>query len=212
VALARTLAAEPACLLLDEPLSSLDIQARSEIRSLLRKVNLSGKIMIHVTHDYEEAISLATRIAVIEDKTISQLGSINEVFQHPKSAFIAQFIGIKNVLKGELKRAHDGLAEFSCSGIPFHVATDRKSGPGFVIIRSEDITLSIAETETSAQNTFHGTIADICISKQNTEVTVDIGVELTSTITKNSLDRLGLHRGKEVWVQFKASAVRYIET
>ena len=125
VALARTLVTNPSCLLLDEPLSSLDAQSKYEIRSLLRKIN-KGLVyfgeenknkpitIIHVTHDYEEALALATKIAVIEDGTITQEGLPEDVFRHPKSKFIAKFVGIKNFYRGTVSPADDdGICAFT---------------------------------------------------------------------------------------------------
>ena len=96
VSLARAVAGEPRCLLLDEPISSLDAKSRPEIRALLRKINAQGQAMVHVTHDYTEAVSLGTHIAVMEGGRIAQAGTVEEVFQRPKSQFIALFVGIRN--------------------------------------------------------------------------------------------------------------------
>jgi len=211
VALARTLATEPKCLLLDEPISSLDIQAKSEIRALLRRINRSGQTMIHVTHDYEEAISLATRIAVMEDGKISQVGSPYEVFQHPKSEFVAKFIGIKNIFKGELRNSGNELAEFVTEGKRFFILSDKESGTGSMVLRGEDITISNTNLQTSARNTFKGIITDIEMDRLSSEVTVDIGIEMSALITRDSLEKLGLCLGKEVWINFKATSPRYIE-
>ena len=93
VALARTLVSEPKVLLLDEPLSSLDVKAKAQMRSLLRKINQAGQTIIHVTHDYEEAIALATRIAILEKSSITQIDIPDKIFRHPKSSFVANFIG-----------------------------------------------------------------------------------------------------------------------
>ncbi|MCK4349485.1 MAG: ATP-binding cassette domain-containing protein, partial [Candidatus Krumholzibacteria bacterium] len=102
VALARALVTETKCLLLDEPLSSLDVSARSGMRALLRRLNRSGITMVHVTHDYEEAIALATRIGVMERGTIVQTGPPDEIFRRPASEFVASFIGIRNFFPGVL--------------------------------------------------------------------------------------------------------------
>ena len=96
VALGRVLALDPQVLLLDEPLSSIDTQLKNEIQSLLRKINRKGQTIIHVTHNYHEAISLANRISVINNGTIEQTGTPKEIFHNPKSKFIASFTGIKN--------------------------------------------------------------------------------------------------------------------
>jgi ABC-type Fe3+/spermidine/putrescine transport system ATPase subunit len=103
VALARTLATEPRCLLLDEPISSLDVKARSEIRELLRALHGRGHTVLHVTHDYEEAASLATRIGVMEKGTIIQSGTPKEVFENPKSDFVADFVNMQGYNRDLLK-------------------------------------------------------------------------------------------------------------
>ena len=211
VALARALATDPQCLMLDEPISSLDTEAKSELRALLRKINRTGQTIIHVTHDYEEAISLATRIAVLEEGRISQVGSPQEVFQHPKSKFVAQFIGLKNIFKGTLLHTGDGMAVFEVKGIRFFISSDEISGRGFIILRSEDITISNLKPQTSARNTFKGTVTDIETNRQNIEVTVDIGVKLSALITRDALNKLGIQLGNDVWITFKATAAKFIE-
>jgi ABC-type sugar transport system ATPase subunit len=102
ISLARAVASEPRCLLLDEPISSLDAKSRPQMRALLRKINRQGQTIVHVTHDYTEAVSLGTHIAVMDAGRIAQAGTVEEVFQRPKSEFIARFVGIRNFFKGQL--------------------------------------------------------------------------------------------------------------
>jgi ABC-type Fe3+/spermidine/putrescine transport system ATPase subunit len=94
--LARTLAMEPDVLLLDEPLRSLDATIKSRMESLLRKLNREGQTIIHVTHDYREAMALAKHVAVIQDGKIIQKGKAEDVFHHPANEFVASFSGVKN--------------------------------------------------------------------------------------------------------------------
>lgn len=89
-------------LLLDEPLASLDTQLRSELRGLLRNLNRNGQTIIHVTHDYEEALSLGNKIAVIHNGAILQKGTPEEVFRYPASEFVASFTGVKNFFRAEI--------------------------------------------------------------------------------------------------------------
>jgi len=97
-ALARALAIEPKYLLLDEPLASLDVSARDELRQLLRRIHRRGRTILHVTHDYGETVSLASRIAVMESGTISQMGTPSEIFTQPQSEFIARFVAPRNIV------------------------------------------------------------------------------------------------------------------
>ncbi len=214
VALARALAVQPKCLLLDEPLSSLDLGSRSEMRALLRRINRKKITMIHVTHDYEEAISLAMRIGIMENGKIVQVDTPRQIFQHPKSEFVARFIGIRNFFWGELiknKHSPDKSAEFVTSGLQLSVLTDEEPGEGNVIIRSEDVTVSTEPYSSSARNVFEGTIVDIATARLGIEIIVDIGVEIAALITQDSVNKLGLGYGKKVFVSFKASAVKFIK-
>ena len=211
VALARTLVSEPEVLLLDEPLSSLDVQAKSQMRSLLRKINQAGQTIIHVTHDYEEAIALATRIAILEKSSITQTDVPDKIFRHPESAFVANFIGIRNFYSGELKKESETLGIFKTKNIEFYIATNAKAGTGNLILKSEDITISKSCFESSAKNRFSGEIIDIEPARLGIEVSIDIGVPISALITKNSLEKMELKLEDEVWVNFKATSAKYIE-
>lgn len=213
VALARALATEPRCLLLDEPLSALDIAARGDLQAFLRRLNRAGHTMLHVTHDYEEALALATHVAVMEEGRIVQVGPPEEVFARPRSAFVARFAGIRNVLPGRLRRGggdQDDLAEFATAGPVVHVLTEAEEGAGFLLLRSEDITLSTTPPDTSARNTFAGTVTDVAPARRGVEITVDVGVPLHAVVTAGSVSRLGLACGAKVHASFKATAARVI--
>jgi len=230
VSLARTVASEPDCLLLDEPICSLDATSRPQIRALLRRINTNGQTVIHVTHDYTEAVSLGTHIAVMERGIIAQTGKVEDIFQHPKSEFIARFIGIRNFFKGHLEQAHDqsDLKQFRTGNLDLSVLTDKTAGKGFVCIRSEDVTIRIPDSKastTSARNNFEGTIVDIVRAGPGIEVIADINIdkskliskadstplEVAALISNESLKTLNLHCGKKVILSIKASAVKYVE-
>lgn len=115
VALARALAVEPACLLLDEPLSNLDTHLRQELRREIQKIcRQAGITTVYVTHDQKEALSTADRIAVMKDGRLVQVGTPQELYCAPVNAFVAEFMGATNLIEGEVVRAGDGLV---------HVAT-----------------------------------------------------------------------------------------
>jgi len=230
VSLARAVASEPRCLLLDEPISSLDAKSRPRMRALLRKINAKGQTIIHVTHDYIEAASLGTHIAVMEGGTIAQTGTVDDIFQHPKSEFIARFIGIRNFFKGNLEKPHlqAGLKQFRTDGLAFSVLTDSHAGNGFVCIRNEDVIIhnpSSTAEPTIAGNNFEGTIVDIVRFGPGIEVIINIGtnnlktqktanvnpLEIAALITAESAKALNLHCGKKVCISFKASSVKYVE-
>ncbi|MDD3695127.1 MAG: ABC transporter ATP-binding protein [Lentisphaeria bacterium] len=109
VALARTLAVEPGCLLLDEPLANLDAKLRAEMRLEIRKLcKDSGLTGIYVTHDRQEALSMADRIAVMHQGEICQIGTPQEIYRRPKSRFVAGFLGENNFIEGQLRSMQPG--------------------------------------------------------------------------------------------------------
>jgi molybdate/tungstate transport system ATP-binding protein len=215
VALARSLAIEPRCLLLDEPLSALDNQSRYELRALLREVNRQGHTIIHVTHDFEETISLANRVAVMEHGSIAQTGSPQEVFQHPKSDFVAQFTGIRNFFYGKLNGPERETTDstktrnFITDDLHISVYTDHSPGFGHVCIGSDEIVISNSKPSSSARNIFKGVIKDISNTRSGTEVLVNIGREMTVLITPESLVSMNLSYGSMVWIEFKATAAKF---
>ena len=108
-ALARAMAVEPKCLLLDEPLSNLDAKLRLEMRGEIRRICKSGDFTtIYVTHDQKEALSIADRIVLLKDGRIVQVGEPTELYYHPRTSFVADFVGQTNLLKGEITRENLG--------------------------------------------------------------------------------------------------------
>jgi len=108
VAIARVLVIEPAVLLFDEPLSNLDAQLRTQMRVEIRQLQQSlGLTTIYVTHDQEEALAISDRIAILRSGKIEQVGSPEEIYQHPQTAFVAEFLGGTNMLPG-IAGAFDG--------------------------------------------------------------------------------------------------------
>ncbi|MCD4696455.1 MAG: ATP-binding cassette domain-containing protein, partial [Bacteroidales bacterium] len=99
VAIARTLALKPKILLLDEPLASLDVQLKQEIRDLLKALYKNGQTILHITHDYNEAFNLASEMAIMDRGKIIQRGTAIEVYSKPGNHFVASFMGIKNYFR-----------------------------------------------------------------------------------------------------------------
>jgi len=211
VALARTLIQEPEVLLLDEPLASMDSKLRSGIRALLRQIHRGGQTIIHVTHDYEEALSLGNRIAVMDQGNILQTGTPEDVFRHPRNGFVAHFIGIKNFFPATI-RVDEGLAYADTErNMRIRVAEGQENVHGFVMLRGEDIILSRAALDSSASNVFKGKVAEITSSPGGVEVSIDAGEMIHALVTGISREKLDIREGGEIWINFKATAVKFIE-
>lgn len=211
VALARTLIQEPKILLLDEPLASMDTQLRYELSSILRKLNRNGQTIIHVTHDYEEALSLASKIAVIHNGEILQTGNPAEVFQLPKSEFVAHFTGAKNFFRAEIITGTQGTFAVLDNTAWIRITQEPTGNTGYIVIRAEDIILSLDKVDTSMTNNFEGIVKEIIPARNGFEIIADAGILFHAFITRESFRHLELAEGRKVWIGFKASAVRLID-
>jgi molybdate/tungstate transport system ATP-binding protein len=213
VVLARTLAMKPHCLLLDEPLSSLDIQVQDDLRKLLRSINQIGTTVLHVTHHFEEAVSLATHVAVLDKGNMVQQGTPDEVFHHPKSKFVADFTGMKNFYKGKVidSPAH-GIVRVLINNTQISLVLVEVPGvnDGFILISSTDIILSESDTGMSTANNLPGTVLEMVPSGYGYEILLDAGIPLYVQITAASQEKLSLIPGKKIWACFKAPAVKLI--
>ena len=211
VALARTLMAKPRFLLLDEPLASLDIPLRQDLRGLLRKLNKEGQTIIHVTHDFEEAMVLASKVVVIREGKVIQAGSPGDVFHHPASAFMVRFTGIKNYFESTLAQEGDKVFAMTDHGHRVRLITDQPAGKkGFIMIRGEDIIISGSPFPSSATNQYKGKVTEITPSIRGYEIRIDAGLEFFVNIVEESTGNLGLKPGNDVWISFKATGVKFI--
>lgn len=142
VALARALAVQPACLLLDEPLSNLDTHLRQELRKEIRRIcREAGITTIYVTHDQKEALSTADRIAVMKDGRLVQVGTPQELYCSPTNAFVAEFMGPTNLIDGEVVSAGDGQVHVATGLGEIVAAAGPAGGPVTLSIRPELISI-----------------------------------------------------------------------
>ena len=145
VALARALAPRPKVLLLDEPLSALDLKLRQEVRVQLKALQReTGITFIFVTHDQEEALTMSDRIAVMGNGYVQQVGTPQEIYESPANRFVADFIGETNLLNVEVLSVIDGTANITLpGGTPFScpAAAAIDKGKGHLSVRPERISL-----------------------------------------------------------------------
>src|SRR5438128_3853454 len=145
VAVARAVVVEPQLLLFDEPLSNLDAKLRVQMRDELSRLQRQLAITtVYVTHDQEEAMAISDRIAVMRQGEIAQIGTAEELYRAPGSAFVAQFIGRVNRIETRVLRATGGRVAVDLWGASLSVATDDAYAPGqrlFLVLRPESRTL-----------------------------------------------------------------------
>lgn len=166
VALARALVNRPAVVLLDEPLGALDLKLRKDMQVELSTLHRElGVTFVLVTHDQEEALSLSDRIAVMHDGKIEQIGTPNQIYERPQTAFVADFIGDTNLFNGRIEGCHPAMLWIrTASGLkmmvqPTDTAIPLTSGPVIVSVRPEKIQVSLTPVEN--QNCLEGRLLDV---------------------------------------------------
>ncbi|MFY9587477.1 MAG: TOBE domain-containing protein, partial [Actinomycetota bacterium] len=213
VAFARALVASPRLLLLDEPFAGLDVLSRTSLRALLRRrlASFSG-VTILVTHDPVDAMTLASRLVLIEDGRVSQSGTPAEVRAAPRTPYAADLVGI-NLFRGELVAAGE-TAEISTSAgrvsciAPPGVTLPAPDAIG--VLRPVDVSLYLTRPQGSARNVFQGPVRSVSIEGDRARIGIQSAPPLTAEITTASLRQLGISEGVTVWASFKALEVRVI--
>jgi sulfate transport system ATP-binding protein len=204
VALARALAPEPQLLLLDEPFGALDARVRAELRGWLRRLHDELHLTsVFVTHDQEEALEVADQIVVMSQGKVEQAGAPDDVFDRPASAFVMDFLGGVNILKGH---AHGDHAVFGDLVLP---CTDLTTGPARAYVRGHDLVLGrlaagsgdvTAVTVVVERVRRSGTMARVLVTSQ------DHG-ELTAEVPHRELEALGVERGARLLAHVRSARI-----
>ena len=157
VAIARAIVNNPQVLLLDEPLGALDLQLRRQMQLELKKLQKQlGITFIYITHDQEEAINMSNRIVIMRDGRLEQIGTPDEIYNHPETSYVAQFVGNANILKGKIHRIEEEFLEAKLAGeVTKLILSDTKNltkevgSPIVLAIRSEVVEFSQEKKENS---------------------------------------------------------------
>jgi molybdate transport system ATP-binding protein len=207
VALARALARDPGVLLLDEPLSALDantkVAVRGELQELLREFALPTLL---VTHDYEDAASLADQVGVIVDGQLRQLATPAELVSRPADGFVASFTGA-NLLHGVARRQNGGPTEITLDSGEVVYSADDAEGRVEVVVYPWEILVGPRASLDSAMNVIEGEIRSVV--QVGSRLRVRIG-PVTAEVTETSLEKLGLGVGQPAVASFKATGTRLV--
>jgi spermidine/putrescine transport system ATP-binding protein/putrescine transport system ATP-binding protein len=200
VALARAIVKRPRLLLLDEPLSALDRKVRSEMQLELKRLQHEvGITFVVVTHDQEEAMSMADRIAVMSEGRVQQIDTPVDLYQRPRTMFVADFIGSSNTFAGT--RVGGGVDVAGLGVLPGHAPHEVAAGPATLIVRPED-----AELVGPDQAILSGTVMDIQFYGGSSTIAVGIdGHDVPVIVTRPGAT--DVHRGTAVhlaWSSQKA--------
>jgi len=215
VSLARAFALEPELLLLDEPFSALDAPTRAILFDDFERVLHESRVTtVFVTHDRTEAMRLGDRIAVMMGGRVAQVGEPGEVFSAPADESVAAFVGMENLIPGQVVEQREGLALVSMRGGFAEVVSDVDAGRRVLVcLRPEDVVVGPVPSDlpaSSARNKLRGRITRLAPMGSQVRVVVDCGFPLVALITRRSSEELGFGEGMDVLVSFKASSVHLL--
>ncbi|MDD4299786.1 MAG: tungstate ABC transporter ATP-binding protein WtpC [Methanomicrobium sp.] len=206
-AIARALVLEPDVLLLDEPLSALDINTREKLRKELKSLHkIYRTTIIHVTHNFEEVFSLADSVSVMNEGEIIQTGTPDEVFSKPNCRFIAGFVGVENIFRGKISSGK-GSSIITVDGLNISSSVTGLFGDIYASVRPEDILISKEPLNTPARNSFEGSVVSISENGTMVQIRVDVGIPFVTVLTKRGFYDMGLLENDRVYLTFKAAAV-----
>jgi len=208
VALARALVLNPDLLLLDEPLSNLDAKIRVQVRAEIKKLQRQlGITTIYVTHDQEEALSLSDRVAVMKDGRVQQVGAPKELYERPRTRFVADFVGTNNLVPGQVReRAGTSLVVDTALG-PLRAVAEGPVGERCVLaIRPENVAIAAGTEGTGEGNMVHGRVGFVAYlgSALRYDVESASGQVLQADI-RDPWHHEPLSVGREVAITFPAS-------
>jgi molybdate transport system ATP-binding protein len=209
-ALARALVLKPKILLLDEPMSALDGRTRERMRAELSRIrNLTGTTIIQITHHFDDVFSLADRIAIMRDGRLVQAGETSDVFLHPHDTFVAEFLGIGNIIRGT-SAISGNIVRITAGSGPVFFAASGITGDVVATLHAEDVIVSQEPFASSARNCLSGSVSEIIPFGSTIRLILDVGFPLTALLTRESCHDLCLGPGSRVYATFKASAVHVI--
>lgn len=215
VSLARSFAVKPEIIFLDEPFSALDPPTHEAIVADLSHIlRRPGMTTVFATHDRSEALRLSDRICVMNKGKILQIGTPDEIMNHPANEFIASFVGAETILQGTVADANAGTVTVDVNGQKVMAVGEANNGQSVILcIRPERIALSVEPRgdATSERNVLTGTVIDVTSLGLYYRVSVDCGFILNAYITPGSVKKLGIERGKKVYPSFKATAVHVLK-
>jgi spermidine/putrescine transport system ATP-binding protein len=207
VALARAIVNRPALLLLDEPLGALDLKLRRQMQLELKSIQDEvGLTFLHVTHDQEEAMTMADTVAVMNKGQIEQLGAPEELYELPKTAFVANFLGQSNLFTGPVTSSAGTTIVVDIAGVKIAVPKDRAqrhSGEVTIGVRPEKLILhTTAPKKAAGTNVLGpGRVTDVSFSGVSTQYQIAVpGIGLVTVFAQNMVFGPVVNLGAEAWV------------
>lgn len=214
IALARALAPHPKALLLDEPLSALDLKLRQQMRLELKLLQeQAGITFIFVTHDQEEALTMSDRIAVMSEGKVQQVGNPKEIYENPANHFVANFIGDANLFEAKITSLENGKATCQLPGkLSLQCAISEKHSVGeqvTIVVRPEKIMLNHSADATRGLT---GRVGNVAYLGTDTAYLIELpnGLSVRSRVQNNSVSQSDFAAGDTVGVEFNPNSLHVL--
>jgi molybdate/tungstate transport system ATP-binding protein len=207
IALARCLAVNPSLVLLDEPLSSLDVNKRDEVQLLLKDLHENFQTtFLMVTHEFSQVMFLADRVAIINSGALEQIGPVSQVFERPRTPFVAKFLGMKNLWPATFNGRYAQVDR-----LQIRVTSENTSGMKYLGLRPENIRIHTEEPADGAENVFPVQITGVWNVGPYYEVRAQADeVVFSAFLTSGPMPKLHLKRGVRAHISFDSESVHVL--
>ncbi|MBI2114115.1 MAG: ABC transporter ATP-binding protein [candidate division NC10 bacterium] len=203
VGLARALVYRPKVLLLDEPLSNLDAKLREEMRFEIKEVVTRLEITaVYVTHDQAEALALSDRVAIMNRGRLEQVGTPEEIYEHPRSRFVAEFIGLSNFLEGHVQAVDGDIMVVSVGGLQMRIPALPNAGQGqrvLLFLRPNEVEL-LRPDDPGGANVFDAQVEKATYLGDTMDYRLTFGQDMTLRVQSDAQRRFG--QGAPVRIRF----------
>lgn len=212
VAIARALVTEPELLFLDEPTANMDPISIAKVEEVLSTIINEQRIaIIMTTHNMSQGQRMSSALGVLINGDLLQTGNVNSIFSMPQSREVAEFVGIENILPGEVVKIDNGICSIKIDDAIVHAVSNYGVGEKvYVLIRGEAIVFSTVSESGSARNVFKCKVNQINTLGHLVKIEAACGFPLTGVITLQSAQDLSISIGKEIYASFKATAAHVI--
>lgn len=223
-ALARALIVEPKMILMDEPFSALDVSTQNKLTNLIKTLGKKYKTtFLHVSHNFNDIWNLADKVGVMKNGELHQIDTVSEVFTKPDNDFVADFVGVQNILQGTIEKAEPSSVKIKVNDELSLYSSDsdfcknhkhaHKGDDITVALRPENIIFSKGKFESSAKNQIKGKVIDIVEKGPVIWVSTEVNnIVFKGILTKSSYENLEIEINKEIYLVFKSLNVKVLDS